>query len=147
MLACICVPPAAVRSHRGWPQDAPVQVTLSRLRAQNRVHTDGSEYGFPGRQGLAGLNVAVCFTLKTPRVLGKGLLLGQQIIHGRSPRTSGDAAKTARWASRENSKDGGEASAVSTSKPPTKQKAILWGGKLGMGKGEQARQPSNFSSF
>lgn len=62
-----------------------MQVTLSRLRAQNRVHTDGSEYGFPGRQGLAGLNVAVCFTLKTPRVLGKGLLLGQQIIHGRSP--------------------------------------------------------------
>ena len=85
MLACICVPPAAVRSRRGWPQDASVQVTLSRLRAQNRVHTDRSEDGLPGRQGLASLNVAVCFTLNTPRVLGEELLLGQQIIHGRNP--------------------------------------------------------------
>ena len=81
MLACICVPPAAVRSRRGWPQDASVQVTLSRLRAQNRVHADRSE----DRQGLASLSVVVCFTLNTPRVLGEGLLLGQQIIHGRNP--------------------------------------------------------------
>lgn len=88
MLACICVPPPAVRSHCGCPGDiSPVsaQVTLSRRGAQNRVHAAPSEYGFPGRQGLAGLNVAVCFTLKAPRVLGKGLLLGQQIIHRRRP--------------------------------------------------------------
>ena len=85
MLACICVPPAAVRSRHGWPQDASVQVTLSRLRAQNRVHADRSKDGLPDRQGLASLNVAVCFTLNTPRVLGEGLLLGQQIIHGRNP--------------------------------------------------------------
>ena len=68
-----------------FTQDASVQVTLSRLRAQNRVHIDRSEDGLPGRQGLASLNVAVCFTLNTPRVLGEGLLLGQQIIHGRNP--------------------------------------------------------------
>lgn len=65
---------------------ASVQVTLSRIGAQNRVYTAAqSEYGFPGRQGLAGLNVAVCSTLKAPWVLRKRLLLGQQIIHSRSP--------------------------------------------------------------
>ena len=99
MLACICVPPLAVRSHCGWPGDitpASAQVTLSRLEAQNRVYAAAqSDDGFPGRQGLAGLNVAVRSTLKAPWVLRKGLLLGQQIIHSRSPENI--------WRCRENS--------------------------------------------
>lgn len=90
MLACICVPPVAVRSHCGWPGDitpASVQVTLSRIGAQNRVYTAAqSEYGLPGRQGLTGLNVAVCSTFESTPGAQEGATAGSADNSQQEPR-------------------------------------------------------------
>lgn len=131
MLACICVPPGAVRSHRGWPRDvtpAPAQVTLSRTRAPNTIYTAAqSEHGFPSRQGLPGFSVAVGSTRSAPGAQ-EGVLLGQQIIRSRSQGTSGDAVKTTRWAPREHVKAGEEAEAPAG---PPQTKGHRWGVRRG----------------
>lgn len=61
-----------------------MQVTPRRQCTQNEGHADWSMYGSLGRRGLSSLNVAVCLHKSTLGGLGKGLLLGQQIIHCRN---------------------------------------------------------------
>lgn len=63
---------------------ASAQVTLSTLRAQNSPGKSVRIW-LPRKTRSRWFYVTVCFTLRAPRVLGKGLLLGQQIIHGGSP--------------------------------------------------------------
>lgn len=64
--------------------------------------------------------------MKTPRVLGEGLLLGQQIIHGRSPENIWRCSINS-----QNGKDGEEASVRGTSRPPLNKRASFGGGELG----------------
>lgn len=137
MLACICVPPAAVRSLCGWPRDISptwAQVTLSSLGAQNRVYTAWSEYDFPGSPGLAGLGCVFC----TESALGaqEEATAGSADSLQQEPENIWRCSKTARWAPRENSKEGDEASAGGTSQPPPNKRP-----SSGMGARQVEKKP------
>lgn len=138
----------AVRSHCRWPGDitpASVQVTPSRLRAQNRVYTAAqAEYGFPGKTRSCWFKRGCALYTESTLGAQDGATAGsadksqqESREHLETPckQPDGHLVRTSRVERRQ----------APEAPAPGEQEAIPWGAERA--NGEQALPPSDFSQF